>query len=92
MRQRYQRIEALSRELNVDEEAAGLELTRPPDTTFLALAHAWAAGERLADVLEAEDVTAGDFVRVVRQLIDLLRQIGDVVLLRYALSPRFEDG
>jgi ATP-dependent RNA helicase HelY len=78
VRQRYQRIEALSRELAVDEEAAGLELTRPPDPTFLALAHAWAAGERLADVLEAEDVTAGDFVRVVRQLIDLLRQIGDV--------------
>jgi ATP-dependent RNA helicase HelY len=78
VRQRYQRIEALSRELAVDEEAAGLELTRPPDPTFLALAHAWAAGERLADVLEAEDVTAGDFVRVVRQLIDLLRQIGEV--------------
>jgi ATP-dependent RNA helicase HelY len=78
VRQRYQRIEALSRELAVDEEAAGLQITRTPDPTFLALAHAWAAGERLADVLEHEDVTAGDFVRVVRQLIDLLRQIGDV--------------
>ena len=78
VRQRYQRIEALSRELEVDEESAGLPITRPPDSTFLALAHAWAAGERLADVLENEDVTAGDFVRVVRQLIDLLRQIGDV--------------
>jgi ATP-dependent RNA helicase HelY len=78
VRQRYQRIEALSRELEVDEESAGLPVTRAPDPTFLALAHAWAAGERLADVLEDEDVTAGDFVRVVRQLIDLLRQIGDV--------------
>ena len=29
-------------------------------------------------MLEDEDVTAGDFVRVVRQLIDLLRQIGDI--------------
>ena len=78
VRQRFGRIEVLSRELEVDEEAAGLPLTRRPDPTFLALAHAWAAGERLADVLEHEEVTAGDFVRVVRQLIDLLRQIGDV--------------
>jgi ATP-dependent RNA helicase HelY len=75
VRRSYQRIEVLSRELEVDESAAGLPLTRPPDPTFLALAHAWAAGEELADVLEHEDVTAGDFVRVVRQLIDLLRQI-----------------
>ena len=42
--------------------------TRPPDPTFLALAHAWAAGEGLEEVLEDEDVTAGDFVRVVRQV------------------------
>jgi ATP-dependent RNA helicase HelY len=75
VRRSYQRIEVLSRELEVDESAAGLPLTRPPDPTFLALAHAWAAGEELGDVLEHEDVTAGDFVRVVRQLIDLLRQI-----------------
>lgn len=78
VRQRYQRIEQLSRELEVDEEAAGIERTRAPDPTFLALAHAWAAGERLEDVLSDEDVTAGDFVRVIRQLTDLLRQIGDI--------------
>jgi ATP-dependent RNA helicase HelY len=78
VRQRWQRIEQLSRELEVDEEAAGLQLTRAPDPTFVALAHAWAAGERLEEVLADEDITAGDFVRVVRQLIDLLRQLGDV--------------
>ena len=78
VRKRYQRIEAIVRELHADEETAALPLTRPPDPTFLALAHAWAAGEELGDVLEDEDITAGDFVRVVRQVIDLLRQIGDV--------------
>jgi ATP-dependent RNA helicase HelY len=78
VRKRYGRIEALTHELHADEETAGLPLTRDPDATFLALAHAWAAGEELGDVLEDEDVTAGDFVRVVRQVVDLLRQIGDV--------------
>jgi ATP-dependent RNA helicase HelY len=82
VRQRYQRVEQLSRELAVDEESAGLPLTRAPDPTFLALAHAWAAGEQLSDVLENEDITAGDFVRVVRQLIDLLRQLGDIAPVR----------
>ena len=56
VRQRYERIQQLSRELEVDEESAGLPLTRAPDPTFVALAHAWAAGERLGDVLENEDV------------------------------------
>ena len=48
-----------------------------PIPTFFALAHAWAAGETLDDVLDDEDLSGGDFVRNVKQLIDLLRQIGD---------------
>jgi ATP-dependent RNA helicase HelY len=78
VKKRYQRIDAICRELHADEEAAGLPLTRPPDPTFIAIAYAWAAGEDLGEVLEDEDVTAGDFVRVVKQVVDLLRQIGDV--------------
>ena len=58
--------------------AAGLPPTRPPDPGFVALAHAWAAGEELADVLDDEELSGGDFVRNVKQLIDLLRQLGDV--------------
>ena len=41
------------------------------------LAHAWASGVGLATVLEDEEVSGGDFVRNVKQLIDLLRGIGD---------------
>jgi ATP-dependent RNA helicase HelY len=77
-RDRWNRIEALAAELVDDENAAGLPAMRPPDPGFLALAHAWAAGEGLADVLDDEDVSGGDFVRNVKTLIDLLRQIGDV--------------
>ena len=57
---------------------AGLPATRRPTPGFVHLAHAWAAGEGLAAVLEDEELSGGDFVRNVKQLIDLLRGIGDV--------------
>jgi ATP-dependent RNA helicase HelY len=76
VRERFDAIAGLAKELQADESRAGLTLTRDPDAGFVALAHAWAAGEDLDDVLEDEDLSGGDFVRNVKQLIDLLRQIG----------------
>ena len=35
-------------------------------------------GDDLSTVLEDGELTGGDFVRTVKQCIDLLRQIGDV--------------
>jgi ATP-dependent RNA helicase HelY len=70
-------VAALAHELNVAEKEAGLPLTRPPDPDFFAAAHGWASGGSLDDLLEAEELTGGDFVRNFRQLIDLLRQIAD---------------
>jgi ATP-dependent RNA helicase HelY len=78
VRRRWLDIEALARELNAVEEEAGLTVTRPPDPTFLAVAIAWAAGEGFAEVVEDEELSGGDFVRNVKQLIDLLRQIADL--------------
>ncbi len=76
VRERFVAIERLAGELQADEHRAGLMPTRGPDPGFVALAHAWAAGEDLDHVLEDEDLSGGDFVRNVKQLIDLLRQIG----------------
>ena len=78
VRQRWLEIERLGRELNAAEEEAGLPLTRPPDPGFVALAYAWAAGEPLDEVIADEEMSGGDFVRNIKQLIDLLRQLGDV--------------
>ena len=78
VRDRCRAIAALATELNAIEDEAGLDLTRAPDPTFLAVAHAWAAGEALDDVLEDEDLSGGDFVRNVKQVIDLLGQVADV--------------
>ena len=75
---RAARLEDLARGLARDEERAGLPGTRRPDATFLPLAHAWASGQPLDEVLDDDDLSGGDFVRNVKTLIDLLRQIGQV--------------
>jgi ATP-dependent RNA helicase HelY len=78
VRDRVTEIDRIWRDLNVVEDEAGLPETRAPDAGFSPLAYAWAAGKDLEDVLLEEDLTGGDFVRNVKQLIDLLRQVGDV--------------
>ena len=67
------------RDLHLAEREARLPETRRPDPGFTAAIYAWAKGEDLADVLEDEEMTGGDFVRNVKQTIDLLHQIADVV-------------
>ena len=78
VRTRFMELRRIAEDLAADEETAGLSATRPPDAGFAHLAHAWAAGDGLAAVLEDEELSGGDFVRNVKQLIDLLRGIGDV--------------
>jgi ATP-dependent RNA helicase HelY len=75
VRKRWQRIAEISYELEEIEEEAGLSVHRPPDPTFVAVAFAWAAGEGFAEVVEAEELSGGDFVRTMKQLIDVLRQL-----------------
>jgi ATP-dependent RNA helicase HelY len=66
----------LAVELNAIEEEQGVPLTRVPDPTFVPVAQAWAAGGGLDDVLADTELTGGDFVRLVRQLVDVLGQLG----------------
>ncbi|HKA93403.1 MAG TPA: DEAD/DEAH box helicase [Acidimicrobiia bacterium] len=76
---RWRRIERIARDLNHNEDDAGLPETRPLDPGFVPYAYEWVGGDDLADVLADDDVmTGGDFVRHIKQCIDLLRQIGDV--------------
>jgi ATP-dependent RNA helicase HelY len=57
------------------EKANHVSFLREPDLGFAAVAYEWAGGARLEDVLADSDLTPGDFVRAVKQLIDLLDQI-----------------
>ncbi|WP_298324068.1 DEAD/DEAH box helicase [Haloactinopolyspora sp.] len=57
------------------ESQHGLDFLREPDVGFSQAAWRWASGHRLEVVLDEADLAAGDFVRAVRQLLDLLDQI-----------------
>ncbi|HEY9291133.1 MAG TPA: DEAD/DEAH box helicase [Microlunatus sp.] len=65
------------REVSLAERDARLERAPEPDIGFARAAYGWAARRPLADVLEDNDLTAGDFVRWVRQVIDFAGQIAD---------------
>ncbi|MBO0773531.1 MAG: RNA helicase, partial [Actinobacteria bacterium] len=72
--------EVLAEMLVLWGELAGIEhehkvsFLREPDLSFAWAAHAWSRGKPLETVLGA-DLTAGDFVRAVKQLIDVIGQI-----------------
>ena len=61
-------------ELDGIEHDHRLSFLREPDFGFAWTSHAWASGRTLEHLLHA-DLTPGDFVRAVKQLIDLLDQI-----------------
>jgi ATP-dependent RNA helicase HelY len=64
----------LSGDLREVEHGHQLSFLRDLDPGFAWTAHAWARGRPLEQVL-TDDLTPGDFVRAVKQLIDLLDQI-----------------
>jgi ATP-dependent RNA helicase HelY len=65
-------------ELTELEDRHHLTFLREPDAGFAYVAHRWASGHRLDQVLTEADLTAGDFVRSMKQLMDLLGQVADV--------------
>ena len=74
---RIAEIEVRHSHLNSLEKRAHLPLTRAIDGGFADAARAWASGDELASVLEG-GLPGGDFVRNVKQLVDLLRQVAIV--------------
>jgi len=76
--ERWRRIEPLWQTLAAAEDDARLPETRSPDPGFTLYAYEWADGESLAAVLDDDELAGGDFVRHVKQCIDLLRQVADV--------------
>lgn len=57
------------------ESDLNLEPMRAPDFGFCWVSHKWASGHSLTSVLKGSDLTVGDFVRSMKQIIDLLRQL-----------------
>jgi ATP-dependent RNA helicase HelY len=61
-----------------------LDFLREPDLGFAWAAWSWASGAGLDDVLRETDLAAGDFVRWMKQLLDLAGQVADAA----AADPR----
>ena len=71
---------ALWHDLVADERRHHLDRTREPDLGFAWPVHRWVRGDSLATVLDGArahgaELSAGDFVRWCRQVVDLLDQI-----------------
>ncbi|MFA5774471.1 MAG: DEAD/DEAH box helicase [Ilumatobacteraceae bacterium] len=78
LKTRWREINQISNTMSAAEEKRGIPVHRPPDPGFIATTFLWASGSDLYDILDNDDLTAGDFVRTMKQLIDLLRQLGQV--------------
>lgn len=66
------------------EEQNKLPLTGEPELGLIWPMYKWARGRHLQDVLSGTDLAAGDFVRWVKQVIDLLDQLAKIP----GLDPR----
>ncbi len=74
---RVRDLDGLCRRLNKAERARGLPPSRPPDSGFAVAVRAWVQGRELDRVLGSE-LSAGDFVRNVKVLVDLSEQIAQI--------------
>jgi ATP-dependent RNA helicase HelY len=70
-------VRRIWREVSLVERDARLDRGPEPDIGFSEVAYGWAAGRGLQAVLEGSDLTAGDFVRWIRQVADFAGQIAD---------------
>ena len=75
-------------EINDLEVDLGLEPIREPDAGFCMASYRWASGHSLTAILKGTELTVGDFVRSMKQIIDLLRQIA---IASPHLSPIVSD-
>jgi ATP-dependent RNA helicase HelY len=64
-------------DLDALERENKLDFLREPDLGFAWAAYRWAEGATLDEVLSETDLAAGDFVRWIKQLLDLTDQVAD---------------
>ncbi|MGA8256327.1 MAG: DEAD/DEAH box helicase [Nocardioides sp.] len=69
-RRLWARLDSLEREHKLD-------FLRAPDAGFAWIAYRWAEGDDLDEIIGPSDLTAGDFVRSMKQLLDLAGQVAD---------------
>jgi ATP-dependent RNA helicase HelY len=76
--ERWEELRALWEELTKAERSLRLPLSRSPEAGVARAVYEWSRGAEFEDLPE-RSMAPGDFVRVSRQLVDLIRQIRDAV-------------
>ncbi|MGC3956050.1 MAG: DEAD/DEAH box helicase [Propionicimonas sp.] len=70
-------LRAVWRQVSLTERDHRLPSPDQPDIGFAEAIHHWTAGFPLADVLDVSGLTAGDFVRWARQVMDVAGQVAE---------------
>lgn len=86
--QAYQEMLGVWSKLQDREAEMRLPSGRPLDAGIAWMIHRWAAGGSLEEVLKDSDLSAGDFVRRSRQVIDLLGQVAQAATGDTAANAR----
>ena len=73
--ERVSEIAKIWLQVSEDEEESGLSQMRSIDLGFAWGVYRWANGSSLQSVLDEADLSVGDFIRAIKQIIDLLRQL-----------------
>ena len=71
----FKRVDDLWAGLAGEEAKRSLPITRRPDPALAELAYHWCQGIDLDELAEETSMAVGDFVRVARQMLDVLRQL-----------------
>jgi ATP-dependent RNA helicase HelY len=73
------RARSIAGRIKILESRERLDLMRDPDPGFVRVVHEWASGEDLEYMASNyPQYSAGDFVRSMKQVLDILRQIKEV--------------
>lgn len=75
LEQAWHELEALYTQIHREEEKVGRVITNEPSAVMMKTVYDWANGTSLVKIMERTDLSGGDFVRWVRQVVDMLDQI-----------------
>ena len=90
-KQKAEQVLRYSGKIRHEESKRGLPESRVPDPTIFGQVHGWASGHELSEVLD-DDTPAGDFVRNIRQVIDLVGQLAETTRSQRLKNNAVEAG
>ncbi len=71
----WDQTQEAAKAIKAAEAKQGLDRTQPLSADLVQMTYDWASGSSLAQVLEDSEMSGGDFVRWMRQVLDMLQQL-----------------